>query len=322
MIRPFPKPLPFVVPPRTEIGKPSERLPERKRMTLVAALAGAQCGVMLADSQETISGYAKKSVDKLTYWGSGEKREFRFALGGASNSGPYIDMLNFELSGTLLAMESSWIGDICKGLEKVVLEFHEKHIWPQRDQGPQLETLIMVQPQIPHASDPAKETSVGSADLIHIHQTAVNPLINESHKSIGVGSYLADYLLEKLAGGGTESHLIATAVYILQQAKLHVDGVGLNGKLVLFASNGDIIEYDQEDINPLEQLMDEFNEVMAVSFREVVDKRAWMTPDRLIAASREFQDIKARYIQAMADIPKRRKEALDKYGEKLRRLGA
>lgn len=315
------KPLPFIVAPKLgQNFKPHKRLPERKYMTLVAALAGARCGVMFADSQETISGYAKKSVDKLAYWGEEEHRKFRFALGGASDNGPYSDMFNSELQGALLTGNPSHIGEACELLEAKALAFHEKHIWPQGDRAPTLETLIMLQWVYTKADG---STGFSHIDLIHIHKTAVLSLTNGVQKSIGVGSYLADYLLEKLqsAAGSTEPYLIATGVYVLQQAKLHIDGVGLNGKLVLFSSNGSIEEYDQIDLDPLEKLMNEFDYVVASSFRDSVSTRE-LPKSRMFSIAEEFQDIKQRYTKAMAAIPELRRKDLSEFNDKLRKLGA
>src|SRR6267142_4537211 len=118
-------------------------------MTLVAGLIGAGCGVMFADSQETISGYAKKSVDKLSYWDTSPDRDFRFAIGGAGDSGPYIDKFNFDLVGALLGLQAGDIGDVCTELERVTLDFHKTHIWPQGRPYHGLESLILFQIVIP-----------------------------------------------------------------------------------------------------------------------------------------------------------------------------
>lgn len=231
-----PKPLPFI------LSKPKQRLPERKRMTLIGALTGDHCGVLFADSQETIQGYSKKDVGKIAVWGHGN---FNFAIGGASDSGPYLDMFNREIENALdidfieTNATAILIDEVIrKRIEDVSHAFHQRHVWPQKD-GPMLETLVMVQ-------------NGRLCEIIHIAGTAVNPLLTATRKSIGIGSPLADYLMDKLmAGGGSEEELFATSVYVLQQAKLNVDGVGLASHIALFSSDGNVSGFGQTDVEPL-----------------------------------------------------------------------
>ncbi len=216
-------------------------------------------------------------------------------------------------------MESGHLADICPALEKAALKFHETHIWPQGRDAPTLETLVMTQGVY---STGENGKNCGSVDLIHIHKTAVMPLLNDSAKSIGVGSYLADYLLEQLKRGfgETEPYLIASAVYILQQAKLNIDGVGLNGKLVLFSPDG-IQEFDQADINPFEKIMDEFNHVVASCFGKVVSNKE-STKESMNAIADELVHIKRKYSDAISNIPRLRLENFNELSKLLRRLGA
>jgi hypothetical protein len=282
-------------------------------MSLVSILLGANCGVMLADSQETISGYAKKSVNKLSSKGIPAPAQVQYAIGGAADSGPYLDSFNWALEVALHKLGSPNIYEAQELIEKAALTFHKRHIWPQGNNHPRLETLIMMQPTTPNSDGRAPIPRT-----IHVDQTAVN-IIESGNKSVGIGSYLADYLAETLnMAGGDESQLLAAAVYILKQAKRHVDGVGLNGNILLFGSDFRQDGYEQEDIEPLEQIMTEFDAVMGLTFSGMMER---IGEERLVSIVGEMQSIKGRYQKAVAEMPLERKRRLNEWMERKRRLG-
>ena len=59
----------------------------------------------------------------------------------------------------------------------------------------------------------------------------------DQFKSIGIGSYLADYLSVGLATGGLRE-LASAAVYIAEEVRKCVDGVGPTDRLILFDCKG------------------------------------------------------------------------------------
>lgn len=172
-------------------------------MTLVVALAGHEGVAMFADTQETVAGYSKKTIDKLTVFDLGN-RPFRFAIAGATTDANYVDMLQGEIAGALSSVDEFDLTKIIAALTDTLTDFYSRHIWPRPSDRPQMEYLITVQP-LPS----------GHPEIIHIAETAINVLgITTHHKSIGIGAYLADYLIGLTLGGGEGLHqLAATAVY-------------------------------------------------------------------------------------------------------------
>lgn len=272
-------------------------------MTLVAGLTGVHCGVMLADSQETVSGFAKKSVDKLEFFGAEAPGRYEFVLGGAGDSGPYIDRFNQELSHTLLETEADNYATLQRELDETTRVFHEKHIWPQGKDAPVLETIIMLR---------RNQRGLTHCDLVHVHRTAVNFLINASSKSVGIGSYLADYLCEQFFDvGGSENQLLAMSVYLPQQAKSHVDGVGLNGRIVMFRSDGEIEELDQADIQPVEDILRELDGAMRLIFSKISCTKPLNEGDQANMSNlvQELRELKSKYASAVDDIAERRMQS-------------
>src|SRR5260370_34473854 len=77
-------------PPSPFYIRKTQRLPERKRMTLIGALPCGGGAVLLADRQETITDYAKWDVDKIKH--AELQGHYRFLMAGAGD-GNTIDMI-------------------------------------------------------------------------------------------------------------------------------------------------------------------------------------------------------------------------------------
>jgi hypothetical protein len=248
-----PKPLPFII-PKNPRNKPEQR--ERKhRMTLVTTLIGREGVAMFTDTQETIGGYAKKSVDKLTLWSV--DGPFRFAIAAATNDTTYLEMLERQISGTLLGMDTYDLADIEKALADTLTDFYAKHIWPQSSKSSLIEFLITIQP-MPN----------GRPEVIHISGTAVSiPSLSEHHKSIGVGAFLADYLVPIILGGGqTLAELAFAAVYIGKQVQDNVDGCGAVERITLLANDGEHYELYSDVIKEIETNLFPFGQVIEHAF--------------------------------------------------------
>lgn len=98
-------------------------------MTVIIGMNGFPGVVLAADSEETISGYSKRKVDKVAQW---QNDCIRFAIGGAG-AGYYADMLADKIAEELTPFNdpepsAKAVGAI---IEKVVIEFHQAHIWPR-----------------------------------------------------------------------------------------------------------------------------------------------------------------------------------------------
>lgn len=212
-------------------------------MTLVSALSGCEGVVLFADTQETVTNYSKKTIDKITVWDY-PNRPFRFAISGACDDASYSDMLQNELSNALLSLNAFDLKKITDKLGDTLAEFYAKHIWPRGGDRPQLQYLIALQP-----------LPLGSPQVIQIAETAVNVAGTTTHtQSIGVGRYLADYLFGLILGGAeTISHLCAAAVFVAKEAYDNIDGVGDIDRIVIFDRNGGYDELSLIDIKAIQE---------------------------------------------------------------------
>jgi hypothetical protein len=231
-------------------------------MTLVSALTGNTGTIMFADTDEVIGGYSKKTIDKLEVWDFPD-RPFRFGIAGATNNGTYADMLQSEITATLMSIEFPDLNLINDALTKTLTAFYSKHIWPQSSgDRPQMEYLIVLQ-----------SVAGGHLNIIHICDTAVNfPDLTTHLKNVGVGAYLADYLFSRiLTGGEPVEHLIAAAVYVANEVHNNIEGVGPIDRMAVFYRDG---TYDELYPKHLAQIADNIyplNEVLNAVFSDAMD---------------------------------------------------
>jgi hypothetical protein len=256
------KPLPFLLPrsPLSPKTQPKSLWPARsKRMTAIIGMTGAGGGILCADSQETVQGYSKKSVDKVSV--NLHHKPFRFSI-GAAGPGHYCDFLVSELTSALLKVTDFRMASIVEVMRDVLLDFYPKHIWakPSPERG-DVETLTLIQ-----------DASGGPAELVHTCETAVNYIGNESYKTIGLGCHLADYLLDRFYSpfAGPE-HLQLTAIHVLLEVIDNIDGCGKEPALIFFKMNGDWHSIWQEEINGAADHLDYFWEQFRIQFRHVTD---------------------------------------------------
>jgi hypothetical protein len=300
LIETLPKTLPFIV-PRKPFGSLKRRLPERKYMTLVAGFSGAGGLVLFADSQETKQGYGKKSVDKIEFWSSG-KAQIAFLVGGAG-SAAHIDNLVQQLGAvvrrTVLAQPGDGLDPIFAEIELMVSNFFKEHIWSRSGDKPELELLFALQPE------------KGRPELFHVADGLVT-YIPAAHKTIGVGCYLADFLLEKLDDFGQhEAEMIAVAAYVLKEVKANVDGVGLRSTIWLLRTDGTREQFEQEDLEGVERFMERFNEIIRVAFDSAFDTTIHRSlPDHI---ANEINAIRKEYGDWLASLDKRRMEDVEEY---------
>src|ERR1017187_2682343 len=123
-------PLPFTLPKKKPKSPQIEqRRQRRKYMTLVAALSGLNGVVMFADTEETVAGYSKRIVEKLSVYDL-PNMPFRFAIGGATTNAPYVDMLQSEIASTLSSINRYDLQEITNTLASTLTDFYSKHVWP------------------------------------------------------------------------------------------------------------------------------------------------------------------------------------------------
>lgn len=285
-------PLPFVLAkkkPKLPKTISEQRTQGRKLMTLVAALSGHEGIAMFADTQETVAGYSKRIVDKLHVFDL-PGAPFKFGIAGATNDATYVDMLQSELVAALSSVAEFDLTGITGALTTTLTEFYPKHIWPRSTDRPQMEYLIAIQP-LPE----------GRPEIFHISETAANVVgITTHHKSIGVGAYLADYLLDLTLGGGEGLFQLASgAIYVAQEVRENIDGVGQVERIALFDCNGGYDELDMVDIIALEQNLRPLNEVMGsvVAALDISENK-----ETLEAQDEEITDMVRGMREAQADI--------------------
>src|SRR5579859_2452608 len=167
-----PKPLPFVVSKPKSKPKIVQR-GKAERMTIVAGFTGAGGAILCADTQETVQGYTKREVEKISVWNSEPNREFNLAIAAAADSGPYADVLTNELGTAIVKMGK--YDDIKKSIENTLPEFYGQHIWPRSSHSPQIDTIVL-----------AQRLKGGHADIFRTSETAVNYL-SQGSCCIGIG---------------------------------------------------------------------------------------------------------------------------------------
>jgi hypothetical protein len=299
-----PKLLPFPVPKSPPIGELKQQLPERKRMTLVATFGGASGTILLADSQES-TGYAKKSVSKVEVFTS---KPYRFAFAGAGNA-THIEgitrCLMRESGLRELPDAGTTHSDVEAALKAAVIGYYQQHIWPRAGDKPELELIFLAQP-----------LPVGHTIAFHIADGLVNFCHYES-KAIGIGSYLADYLLPKLVGYAQEDgELFAKAVYILKEVKDNIEGCGGESQIHLFKNDGTCDGLQDAEVLEIEKLVVEFNEIMRQGFDAAFDTgAARSSPSDIV---QEMDLIRAKYEWILSNRREIGNKAFDEY-RKLRR---
>ncbi len=232
-------------------------------MTLVAALSGCDGTILLADTEEVVSSYSTRTVDKLAVW---DCQAFRLGIAGASTDGTYADMLQSEILGALSRLPAFDMGSIKTTLSDTLTSFYAKHIWPRTGDRPQMEYLLVVQPH-----------PRGRAEIIHISETAANIVAGES-KTVGVGAYLADYILKQIFSAPvpvnrteSTSQLCAAGLYVAKEVRENIDGVGPVDRVAVFDSNGGYDELYPVDIAEIEENVSAIWEFHMYFFTDIFD---------------------------------------------------
>lgn len=245
-------------------------------MTAIIGIHGYPGVVLCADSEETISGYAKRQVDKIEQW---NHKPFRFSI-GAAGCGHYADMLASSISTALFKIDTFDLLEIRAAIESELLIFHEKHIWPRVNQesatGASVELIIIVQP-LPS----------GRVEIIHTTETAVLLLDNRCYVSIGIGSHLADYILERVfTPSSGEAHLLTAAHYVLKEVINNIAGCGKEPTIALYRNDGTADWLFFEELEQLGVALGKWAEFHKEAFSAVTDtgptERCFINIDRVI----------------------------------------
>ena len=252
-------PLPFV------LGKKRPKIPTwRSKGRFVTAIIGlhGRPGVLLcADSEETVSGYSKKMVDKIEQW---DHEPFRFSIGGAGAS-HYADMVAGEITKALFRVQTFSLPEIQEAIAKPLLEFYATHVWPRVSNDSAVEAniqlIIVVQP-LPG----------GTPEIFHTSETSVAYLAKKSYVSIGIGSHLADYILETMysPSGGVE-HLVNMGVLVMRHVADNVAQVGNKPTMYFYGCDGTARWIWDDEIAAIDQAIEEWMYLGKVMFLYATD---------------------------------------------------
>jgi hypothetical protein len=274
MIRPFPKP-PYTRPN-------PERLPMRKRMTLIGALRCLEGVVLLADGQETITDYAKWAVNKIK---SAEiNQTLRVVMAGAGDADA-IDMIWEKASHMWGSSGSDWMSGFIAGVEArppvewrkliadVTREIVKKCdanvglIWAVQD--------ISGAAQSAHCPFELFRTGGLFENKISRFYFDGNPML--------LARYLSDLYLKNTMWGLGEAR--AFAAYLLWEAKEYDPTVGKQSDIITLNRNGHASRMTYEELSYWEDhfrvLKREMSFIPIFSCATAVTRENYNTQDRV-----------------------------------------
>jgi hypothetical protein len=203
-----PKPHPFPRPAKP----PIKRLPRSKYVTIAVGFYRGDGLVLCADTQETISGF-KRNVPKIVFRPHVIPVGTPCAVFAGAGDGPLIDHVIDKLwdkmaanTGSMVRMLDAMEGELGRIYKTLIPCYHPGYM-------PDAQLLVGVfcppdQLQLVEVSGPVLTRNVIS-------------------RAIGCGDTLSSYIEERLSNPKAGlSDVIQVAVYIVDQAKRHVDGCG------------------------------------------------------------------------------------------------
>lgn len=216
-------------------------------MTIALGFMLANSAVICADSEEVISDYAKSRTQKIY---SLHSAAWRIGLVGAGDSA-CIELCNEEITRKITSFQSFDYPGMLGMIRETIKEIHEQHVWPRADK-PAFSMLIALQGINP-----------GARALLYSQDSIVLPV--DHYRSIGVGSYLADYLYDRIyptLGSGYQSsaeEAARNAVFILQQVKASIHGCDGESLVAIYHGDGTFRWVLGAEITQIESWFDGFN---------------------------------------------------------------
>lgn len=256
MINSVSKPLPFLR-PHLPLVSPKRRLPERKPLTIVAGFTNNNGVALAADSQEIISDYAKGTTSKITLLYCGY--EWCVGISGAAEETAYLELFQEELARALFALEKYDYDKMIAITKSVLHKLHKQHIWPQRDRKSPFQSLIVTQcvaePDSPRSLRPR---------LLETKDSAVVEV--DAFKSIGVGTYMAKYLEDRLLKDHdtmncSVDHLGDILILTLKEIKKAIVGCDGLTTVALFYEDGRSRYMSTAEVQDVEKLSDKLENV-------------------------------------------------------------
>jgi 20S proteasome alpha/beta subunit len=247
--------------PRPAFRPKSRRLPREKTMTIAAGFTCSDGLVLCADTQETITGYAKVNTQKMTQI---ETPFYNMVFTGSGDSG-LIDMTVQLMEQALtLTQQLSGVWEIEKTLRESLVDTFNRHIAPWSQ---------FAETERPITPDLLIGLQFPAATLLYRAGGTTLRRVYES-QCVGTGVVLAKSLMAKMFHHGlsiAQGWLIA--LYTLYQAKTWVDGCGGNSDILLL-SNRDrkITRIPTSDITEMEQHFSAFDIYLRPVFLSAADR--------------------------------------------------
>jgi 20S proteasome alpha/beta subunit len=221
-------------------------------MTIVAGFKSVDGIVVCADTQETVGDISKRNVPKIRFepgeaftrmgkiLGGGADNDLAVAFCGATNNGPYLDMLVDEAWKSARAATS--LSEACDAIKQSIKDtYHEYGSIYQVGYCPTAELIYGVKMD-------------RDSRLFY----ALGPAVNEKEKyaSGGIGSYMADFLASRMNRYGlTVRQCVIIAAYILFQAKEHVEGCGGDSHIAVLRNDGSSGRMNWKNIETITNLV-------------------------------------------------------------------
>jgi 20S proteasome alpha/beta subunit len=272
------------------IAKPLLQRPKKKNMTLVAGFRCRDGFVIAADTEIQYSAVRFQTHKLAHYYGQG--KSYDIIIGGAGD-GVYIDATCQKIRDAVAAMSTPTIGAIKSAVEQVIYRLHTdsffKHWQPEDPNRPRVQLIIAVQDQ--HRA----------WGLLQTFDDAIAEV--EEHALAGTGTFLAEYIIERLWTPGMSA---AVTVHLVQQlfreARIKGPYVGGNTELIGRRVTKDAEPFfDQDDINSDYRFLWGIDELTASAVRVALDhtRSAQLLDQRI-------NDVVTRLhrIQASSDAPR------------------
>lgn len=236
-------------------------------MTLVAAITGSDGLALFADTEATVGDYSKQQMEKIKCMRE-RGAEFSYAIGTATDSDEYVQMLEWDLRYEIMSQFKSYEPEqIHEVIKQYLQDFHAKHIWPRVDaaSAPKLHSLIVLHPNSSTRALPL---------LLHTTETAVN-VVREPYCCIGVGAHLANFILKHLIQycGGSKAHLLAVAAYTLQKVHQDISQIGPPGDIYYFTNRGphEVLSKDSDQYKAMLNRIEPMTDVLCSVVRYMTD---------------------------------------------------
>lgn len=199
-----------------------QRLPERKRVTIVVGMI-AQDGIVIAADREEGDGYLKNDIGKIRGAFRGREPVGWIGIGGAGE-GPEIDEVSALLTDCFCAEKDRTSAEAKEALVAVHRDYYERMVLPF-----------------------ASATQVGCPDykliigcfmgqvgksLLVTSKLSVNPV--DDYEAIGIGAEVARAWLGRLYDRMPVIAAVKLAAYAIFQVKNSVSGCGLGTDILMF----------------------------------------------------------------------------------------